>query len=107
MPESLHRVQVNDTEIVTIAPNGERQAVPWSALTKVVIRTTDEGPLRPDVFWEFYAGTSQVRLSFPQGATGEEEVLGALEAKLPGFRYNEFIRAMGSASNATFVVWER
>ena len=107
MPESAFRVRFNEREISVVAPTGERRTVLWSALTRVTIRTTDEGPLRPDVFWEFYAGSAEVHLSFPSGATGEREIVGALNARLLGFRINEATRAMGSTSNATFVIWER
>ena len=36
-----------------------------------------------------------------------EELLKEMERRFPGFRDDEVIRAMGTTSNAIFVVWER
>ena len=104
--ESLFRVEFDDSTISVIDPEGMKHSVPWSALTKVAIRTTDAGPDEPDIFWGFHAGSAAPSVVFPQGATGDEQLLHALQSRLPEFRNDRLIEAMGSTSNAYFVVWE-
>ncbi|GAC1629612.1 MAG: hypothetical protein NVS9B10_21020 [Nevskia sp.] len=78
----------------------------WKDLTKVGIRTTDEGPWQPDVFWGLHAGKEEPAVVFPGGATGEQEIIKAFNARLPAFNDKELIRAMGSTSNSFFLLWE-
>ena len=106
LAEALFRVTADETGITSIAANGERTALAWPDIARVTIRTTDEGPFATDVFWEFDTASRQNALWVPGGATGEGELLQALGERLPGFRHEEVIRAMGSTSKATFVVWE-
>ena len=106
MSESLFRVEFDEATISVTDPEGVRHSVPWSALTKVAIRTTDAGPHEPDVFWGFHAGSSTPSVVFPQGATGEDQLLEALQSRLPGFRNDQLIQAAGSTSNTFFVLWE-
>jgi hypothetical protein len=106
MPEAAYRVMYDDTRITVTAPDGEARTVAWSALTKVGIRTTDDGPLEADVFWGLHAGSGEPAVVFPGGATGEQDLLREFGVRLPGFRHEEVIRAMGSTSNAFFVAWE-
>lgn len=107
VPESEFVVQFDADAIARVSPNGETQSVLWGDLTRVEIRTTEEGPLLPDVFWCLYTDSDSVPLVFPGGSTGEQEVLAEMQSRLPGFDDKEFINAMGSTSNATFLVWER
>jgi hypothetical protein len=107
IPESLFVVRFDDEAITVTSPNGETQSVMWRDLTKVGIRTTDDGPAQPDVFWGLHTGAEKAALVFPGGATGEQEVLAAMESRLPGFDDNQVIKAMGSTSNAYFLIWEQ
>jgi len=106
VPESLFRVSVTDREIVATDPAGEERRVAWSGLTRVEIRTTDKGPWEPDVFLVFYAHSVTPSLVLPQGATGDDRLLEALGTRLPGFRSDVVIKAMGSTSGRVFVVWD-
>lgn len=45
-------------------------------------------------------------MTWPQGATGEEEVIARLTA-MPGFNHRAMIAAMASTDNATFILWSR
>lgn len=103
--ESAFTVTFSDSEITVTAPDGERKSVAWNALTKVGIRTTDDGPMQADVFWGLHAGAGEPAIVFPGGATGETALLEALQRRLPGFRNEELIQAMGSTSNAYFTLW--
>ena len=108
MPEALFRVEYSDERIEVVCPQGHRHSVAWQALTQVGIRTTDDGPWSPDVFWGLHENNSTTPgVAFPGGSTGEAELIRAMQARLPGFRNEELIRAMGSTSNAYFAVWQR
>lgn len=107
MPESQFVVRFDADAITVVAPSGETQSVMWKDLTKVGIRTTDDGPAQPDVFWGLHTGAEKAALVFPGGSTGEQEILAAMESRLAGFDDDQVIKAMGSTSNAYFLVWEQ
>jgi len=104
--EADYVVTFSDTGITVRAPDGKTRSVAWKVLTKVVIRTTDEGPWQADVFWNFYTGAAEPALVFPGGATGDSALLSEMHHRLPGFDSEEVIKAMGSTSNAVFTVWD-
>jgi hypothetical protein len=107
MPESLICVELNETCINVIRPEGGRQVVRWARLTKIAIRTTDDGPFDMDLFWSFHEdGSSAASAVFPGGATGEDQLIEALHRHLPNIRTDQIIEAMSSTSNNYFVIWE-
>jgi len=105
MPEHLYNVTFDEHGIVVTDPRGGTQRVAWTEMTRVAVRTTDEGPFLPDVFWELHAGGDDPAIIFPGGATGENELLAELQRRLPGFDNDQMIAAMGSADNAYFPLW--
>ena len=107
MPESQFVVRFDADAITVVTPNGETQSVMWKDLTRVGIRTTDDGPAQPDVFWGLHTDAEEAALVFPGGSTGEQEILAEMESRLPGFDDNQVIKAMGSTSNAYFLLWEQ
>ena len=107
MPESTWKVEFDEASIVVHHPRGQRQAVSWSKLSRVAIRTTDDGPWDMDVFWGLHEnGSPSPPAVFPGGATGEQALLEAFGRRLPDFRFDQVIAAMSSTSNAYFVLWE-
>lgn len=104
MPESLFEVGFDAERFWCRYPGKEEQSLRWSELVGVAVRTTDEGPLSPDVF--FILGTNEGTLIFPQGATGERDILRRLQ-QLPGFNNETLIEAMGCTDNQTFICWEK
>jgi len=107
MPESLCRVEFDHACIMVTHPRGERQVVHWAKLTKVAIRTTDDGPFDMDLFWGFHEdGSSSATAVFPGGATGEGPLIEVLSSRLPNLRAEQITKAMSSTSNAYFVIWE-
>ena len=73
----------------------------------VGIRTTDEGPFLPDVFWGLHGADKKPAVVYAQGATGEPALLEALQSRLNGFDNQKVIEAMGCTDNAFFLVWEK
>jgi len=99
------KIIFDDSTITAQYGNGERRSIAWSALTKVGITTTDEGPMVDDVFWGLHSG-ERVEVVYPCEAHGAHELLGAMQARLKDFDNEALIRAMGSTSNHRFVVWQ-
>ncbi len=104
-PESQFIVEVSETEIVNHRPGGKIERVAFADLRAVIIETNDKGPFEPDVIWILVGDRAESGCVFPQGATGEEDALRALQ-KLPGFDYEQFFRAMKSTDNAKFLCWQ-
>lgn len=103
-PEASYRVAVDDATVICTTPRGEMNTVAFAELERVVIRTTDEGPIAPDVFWMLTgAGRTCV---VPQGATGEEALIDRF-GNLPGFRFEAMIAATSCAENQEFECWKR
>lgn len=105
MPERRYVVVFDEGTITVTFPRGEVLQVSWDEITRVGIRTTDEGPLLPDVFWGIHAGGDEPAVVFPGGATGEQELLEELQRRLSGFRNDQLLAAMRSTSNAYFLLW--
>jgi hypothetical protein len=102
--ESKWVVTVSDACVTCQRPAGEVDRVAWDDLKTVIVKTTDEGPLLPDVFW-LLAGEKSSCL-IPQGATGEKSLLEKLQA-LPNFDHEALARAMCSTDNREFVCWQK
>jgi hypothetical protein len=106
IPESLFKVLLTSDHISCTEPNGNQRSIPWADVASVRIHTNDSGPWGTDVLWGFHRASGEVSLVVPGGATGEQEMLVEL-SKLPGWRDNEVIAAMGCTSNREFICWER
>ncbi len=97
----------HDAQEIRCTRGGEVRRVRWDELTEVAIRTTDDGPIGDDLFWGLHAGDGPPRIVFPGGTDGEEALLAAMQARLPGFDSQAVIDAMGSVEHAEFVLWRR
>ena len=103
-PEVRCVVTISETHVSCARPSGLVESVGWEDLKEVAIVTTDEGPFATDVMWLLVGDQSGCVV--PQGATGEEELMGRLQG-LPGFNNEAVIEAMSSTSNRKFVCWEK
>ncbi len=80
-------------------------AVSLDDLLKVAIRTSDEGPLASDMFWEWTDATGQT-LTIPSDAEGSDQIFDALSA-LSGVDYDAIMKASGDDSPNYFVIWQK
>lgn len=103
-PESQVIIKFDDDRIWCIWPGAPEQSMLWTELIGVAIKTSDEGPFAPDVFWVL--GAKDKVVMYPGGATGEQEMLSRLQ-KLPNFNNEAVIAAAGSTDNNVFVCWEK
>jgi hypothetical protein len=106
MPEGFWTVMLVEQKIRVTDQEGRVKSVGLAELSRVIIETNDTGPWGADVWWLFFGADSKLALAFPQGATGEKEVLDRLFS-LPGFRQEEVIKAMGCTEDAAFPVWSK
>ncbi len=106
LPESLFVVTVTEEGVTCAPPEGEPSTITWEDLASVYIRTNDSGPFGVDVIWGLHDGSDVPRILVPGGATGEEQMLAALQ-RLPGFDNGMVVAAMSSTQNARFLCWKR
>jgi len=104
MPEAKFIVRIENNEVINERPEGKTERVSLAELKAVIIETNDTGPWGTDVWW-ILVGTDTAGCVFPGGATGEKEILEAMQ-KLPGFDNEAFIQAMTSTSNQRFLCWK-
>lgn len=100
-----HVVVANQGEFVSAKfPNGDTQTLSWDALIRFEIRTNESGPWGWDVWFVLVGAEDEV--SFPLGATGQDEVLAKLQ-EVTGKNHEQLIDGMNCTTNRTFVTWER
>lgn len=105
-PECLWTVEFDELGFRGSDHTGAKMAISLADLERVAIETNDSGPWGADVLWLLFRSDGKPGCVFPQGATGEGAAVEKLMA-LPGFDERQMIKAMGSTSNALFIVWER
>ena len=106
-PEASVIVTFNSQQIRCSKPNSKEESITWDKLDAVLIETTDEGPMLPDVFWLLLTKDMSSGCIIPQGATGEKKLFEEMQMRLSGFDYEMFIKAMSSTVNQRFLIWER
>jgi hypothetical protein len=105
-PESRFVVTVDERHVVCRRPSGEEEIVTWHDLDAVIVETNDTGPWGVDVWWLLVSRDGLTGCAIPQGATGEEALLEALQS-LPGFDNENLIAAMSCTDNRKFLCWRR
>jgi predicted metal-dependent HD superfamily phosphohydrolase len=78
--------------------------IPWTELTAVGVRTTDDGPFEEDIFWLFVTPheTIEVPGSLIDGAVFEK-----IAEHLPGFAYGKVTAAATRVHERQWRVWHR
>lgn len=112
-PEALPQRRVtspvcvtHDDKIITVDDGaGTLQMLTWAELGNVAVLTTDAGPFEPDLFWILTNRDGGRSIAVPMGARGESALLGAMQARLPGFDNMAVIEAMSSITSDLFQVW--
>ena len=103
-PNGLVSIEVDATGVRVRRRNGKVEAIVWNEVTEVGILTTDGGPLSEDVFMIF-CDSSGPKCAVPQFAW-DEHALFERVGRLPGFRADRALAAMGSTTHARFVCWQ-
>src|SRR5262245_43293441 len=90
-------------KMVTLrGPDGREERMAWADVVRIVVVTTDEGPMLSDVFT--FLESARAALVIPQDAVGNESFTDAL-TRVAGFNNGAFIAAMTSDENAEFECW--
>lgn len=97
-------VQVDAAGVLRVDGN-VREQVSWQEVTEIKIITTDDGPYREDVFFAL-VGDGNNGCLVPHDAAVRTHLLEELQKRFPGLDDKMVIRAMGSTSNNTFVIWK-
>lgn len=104
--EARWTVSLEPNQVRVADDMGRVIAVAKDAIAGVAIETNDAGPWGADVWWLLSDHDGQLLCRFPQGATGEAIVTDHLMG-LPGFDYEQMVKAMASTAIAVFPVWAR
>lgn len=104
LPQASVAVRFDEKEVWTTEQGRMREACAWNELERIIVTTTDAGPLSCDVFYVLFGGGRGVVV--PAECDGVKAFTDHLLA-LPGFDHEAFIKAMGSTDNANFLVWQR
>lgn len=100
--EGAWQVIIKDGLITSINYNQVSVSIAISSISKVSIATNDSGPWNTDLWWIISDGNQELQI--PGGATGEDELLVALQ-QLEGFDNEQLIKAMSSVENAHFICY--
>ena len=82
------------------------EAIAWSDVVWVRVYTTSEGPIAEDVFFAL-GGADGKGCLVPHGLAVEVDLVAALQRRLPELDNDALVRAMGSATDAVFTIWQR
>ncbi len=100
-PEQKFVVEVTSAgEVVCRAPKEPEQRIRLAELGAVYVETNESGPWFADVWWLLEDKDGEIRVAFPQMATGENAIVDRLRL-LPGFR----VRGMNSTANQRHLCW--
>jgi|GEM_PF-5239422 len=106
--DETYQIKFDQYKLALIFPDGTKQYLAIADLSAVTIKTTDKGPIEPDLFWQFHTHFSEsATMIIPQGTIGEDDLMSFLGSRLSGFDYEQVISATGSTDNALFVVWAK
>jgi hypothetical protein len=100
----LPEYSVDEFGFTEVSPKGEGKTISWSEVQHVGILTTSDGPWFEDVF--FIIKTDRGDICLPNGKAMEIQLFEHFKA-LPGFEYEQVIKAMGCAVDNSFPCWDR
>ncbi len=105
-PEELYIVSITEEGIGCEHPEKGKEFLKWSEIEEVEVRTTDEGPFLPDVWYVFKDSHSSCTI--PQGAKGfDSDTAFSIFGKFTDFNYENFISSMSSSENKIFLCWKK
>jgi hypothetical protein len=99
-----YAVRFTDEAITSSGTDKDEETVAWAELTGVVIVNEDAFP----VGWQYWLllGAHGEGAVIPSDAEGMQELLGAMQERLPGFDNQAVVAAMGRLDGA-FQVWRK
>lgn len=101
----VETVQIDDSGVLRVDGDIKEQ-MSWSSVEEIRIITTDKGPYQEDVFFAL-VGPNGTGCLIPHDAAARTNLLQELQARFPGLDDNVVIKAMGSTSNNSFLIWSK
>jgi hypothetical protein len=101
----LETIQVDDSGVLRIDGKIKEQ-IGWNSVDEIRIITTDKGPYQEDVFFVLIDLDGSGCL-IPHDAAVRTKLLQELQARFPSLDDGMVIKAMGSTSNNTFLLWKK
>lgn len=101
--DTWSKYTVDDEGFTQTTGDDEGKSFAWKDVQHVGILTTSDGPFFEDVFYIIQLNDKNICLT--QSQATEMELLDHF-SKLPGFRWEGVIEAMGSTSEAAFHCWD-
>jgi len=104
--------EVTDEYGVITYPEDTPEKIEWALVNQIEIVTSSHGPFAEDFWWLFYLSGQDEPVSVPQGVRDQnghydsvQKIHKILEAKFAGFDFDQIRQAIGSTSEAKFLVW--
>jgi hypothetical protein len=98
-------VNIDDVGVArTVGSINER--IRWDDVDEIRIITTDDGPYAEDVFFAI-VDANQKGCLVPHDAAVRLKLLERLQSRFNGLNDEAVIKAMGSTSNANFLIWKK
>jgi hypothetical protein len=82
------------------------EQIRWDDVDEIRIITTDSGPYSEDVFFVF-VDVEKKGCLVPHDAAAKYKLLEQLQSRFEGLDNAAVIKAMGSTSNADFLIWKK
>jgi len=82
----------------------KEEALAWEKIAEVSIITTSDGPFAEDVFFAL-RGSDGTGVLVAQSLAVEHGMLKQLQTRLPDLDNEAIVRAMGSTTEARFILW--
>lgn len=98
-------VSFDEARVRVRYPDDTTHTIAWDDVECIAIETNDSGPWAADVWWLLEG--RDARVAYPQGATGDLDLLDVYPGRFPQFDHGAVVQAMGCATNARFVCWRR
>ncbi|GEM_PF-1970481 len=88
-------------------PHELKQELTWEKVTKIEILTSSEGPWSEDLWWAIFQEGMEEPALIPNCTKNITAIFEVLETRFNGVSMENIQKAMGSTSNAQFLIWQK
>ena len=88
-------------------PDEPKHEITWSRVTKIEILTSNEGPWLEDLWWAIFQEGWKEPTLMPNRTRNIAAIFTVLETKFSEVSMENIQKAMGSTSNAQFLIWQK
>ena len=88
-------------------PNEPKQQLTWARVTKIEIVTSNEGPWSEDLWWAIFQEGEEEPTLLPNCTKNITAIFNVLETEFSEVSMKNIQKAIGSTSNAHFLIWQK